>query len=330
MHGRQDSEARCLTYWLEFKNDEEFYGNQFGGIGGGSALKFGIYQRQSDGAWIAGSALSSGCFRLTKQLGSRESSAMNFSPEPTCLATWIPRTYQTRPMVSFKPRWRNSPNLSGDGWAHKYWCLTNSDKVDNFHSPRHQRFHLFKLLQMPPDKTGILEASAPRFNWFGRFLAVARRFEVHVSTLMLVLLRRNGGFHRYWRVGTTEGAERREPMADDADDSFVSVGWPERVPDLSDLIGQEKTAAKNQIRDWLLPTYPSDPGIATRKAGGILNLAQGITERDLVLACDGQTVLGVGLIAGPYEYDPNLVVRTSAPSSGTCWTNGRCLSGKAY
>jgi 5-methylcytosine-specific restriction enzyme B len=54
MHGRESSESRCLAYWLEFKNDDEFAGNRFGGIGGGSALKFGIYQRQSDGAWMAG------------------------------------------------------------------------------------------------------------------------------------------------------------------------------------------------------------------------------------------------------------------------------------
>ncbi len=43
MHGRESSESRCLAYWLEFKNDDEFAGNRFGGIGGGSALKFGIF-----------------------------------------------------------------------------------------------------------------------------------------------------------------------------------------------------------------------------------------------------------------------------------------------
>jgi 5-methylcytosine-specific restriction protein B len=55
MHGRQDSGSRCLAYWLEFKDDDEFAGYHFGGIGGGSALKYGIYQRQSDGAWMGGS-----------------------------------------------------------------------------------------------------------------------------------------------------------------------------------------------------------------------------------------------------------------------------------
>ena len=35
MHGRESVESRCLAYWLEFKNDSEFAGDQFGKIGGG-------------------------------------------------------------------------------------------------------------------------------------------------------------------------------------------------------------------------------------------------------------------------------------------------------
>ena len=35
-----------MMYWLEFKNDEEFATPVFGSIGGGSALKYGFYQRK--------------------------------------------------------------------------------------------------------------------------------------------------------------------------------------------------------------------------------------------------------------------------------------------
>src|ERR1700678_1946054 len=54
MQGRESSESRCLAYWLEYKNDDEFAGNRFGGIGGGSALMFRIFQRQKDGSWMTG------------------------------------------------------------------------------------------------------------------------------------------------------------------------------------------------------------------------------------------------------------------------------------
>jgi 5-methylcytosine-specific restriction protein B len=49
------SSKSSLVYWLEFKNDDELETNRFGGIGGGSAHKFGIYKRKEDGRWIAGS-----------------------------------------------------------------------------------------------------------------------------------------------------------------------------------------------------------------------------------------------------------------------------------
>jgi 5-methylcytosine-specific restriction enzyme B len=54
-----------------------------------------------------------------------------------------------------------APDLSGSGWAHKYWFLIHGDGLDDFHSPRYQRFHLLKLLQMLPDRVAILDSGAP-------------------------------------------------------------------------------------------------------------------------------------------------------------------------
>ncbi len=56
-HGNKGS----LVYWLEFKNDDELQTNRFGGIGGGSALKFGIYKRKEDGKWITGTPKDMRC-----------------------------------------------------------------------------------------------------------------------------------------------------------------------------------------------------------------------------------------------------------------------------
>jgi 5-methylcytosine-specific restriction protein B len=275
IHGRQESEARCLTYWLEFKNDEEFYGNRFGGIGGGSALKFGIYQRQSDGAWIAGWPMEQRVLSLEDAIGVARAQRNELLAGTDVLGNLDSVDLSDEAYGKHQAAMEKAaPNLSGDGWAHKYWFLTSSDKIDDFHSPRYQRFHLFKLLQMPPDKVGILDASAPRFNCSGRFIEAARRFGVHVSTLTGALTRRNGGFHRYWRIGTSSGDTGESQWPAMRDGGFISVGWHDQVPDLSGVIGQEKATAKNQIRDWLLPGYPNDLGTATRKAGEILNLAQ--------------------------------------------------------
>jgi 5-methylcytosine-specific restriction protein B len=307
MHGRQDSASRCLAYWLEFKNDDEFAGNRFGGIGGGSALKFGIFQRQSDNAWMTGSPQAQHALSFEDAIAIARKQRDELLAGTAVLASLDAADTSDGAYAQLQAAMEKAaPKLSGDGWAHKYWFLINPDRLDDYHSPRYQRFHLFKLLQMPPDRVGILDGSAPRFICAGRFVAAARELGGPVTTLNRILNQRDGAFHRYWKVGTTEGSTGESHWTEMRDGGFVSIGWPEQVPDLSETIGQDKTAAKNRIRDWLLPGNPNKSGVATRKAGEILNFAQEIAEMDLVLACEGQTVLGVGRVRGPYEYDRSL------------------------
>jgi 5-methylcytosine-specific restriction protein B len=307
MHGRLTGETRCLAYWLEFKNDDEFSGNQFGGIGGGSALKFGIYQRQSDNAWMTGSPKAQNVLSLEGAIDFARNQRDQLVAGADALSSLDIGDTSDEAYVKLQAAMEKAaPKLAHDGWAHKYWFLISPDRIDDYHSPRYQRFHLFKLLQMPPDKVGILDGSSPRFICAGRFIAAARQLEVPVTTLNTILNRRDGAFHRYWKVGTTEGSDGGSHWAEMREGGFVSIGWSEQVPDLSESIGQDKATAKNRIRDFLLPAYPSNAGVASRKAGEILNFSQEISESDLVLACEGQTVLGVGRVRGSYEYDGSL------------------------
>ena len=306
MHGRESSESRCLAYWLEFKNDDEFAGNRFGGIGGGSALKFGIFQRQSDSAWMTGSPQTQQVLSLEDAIAIARTQRDELLAGAEVLASLDTGDTSDTSYAQLQTAMEKAaPKLSGDGWAHKYWFLINPDRLDDYHSPRYQRFHLFKLLQMPPDRVGILDGSAPRFICAGRFIAAARELGVPVTTLNRVLNQRDGAFHRYWRVGTTEGDTGESHWTGMRVGGFVSIGWREQVPDLSEVIGQDKATAKNRIRDWLLPGYPNSAGVASRKAGEILNFAREIAEEDLVLACEGQTVLAVGRVKGSYEFDRN-------------------------
>lgn len=307
MHGRQSSESKCLAYWLEFKNDDEFAGNKFGGIGGGSALKFGIFQRQSDNAWITGSTQAQQVLSLENAIVFARKQRDELVAGAEVLASLDPANTSDEAYAQLQAAMtRAAPNLSGYGWAHKYWFLISPDRIDDYHSPRYQRFHLFKLLQTPPDGVGILDGSAPRFNCAGRFIGAARELGVPVTTLDTILNRRDGGFHRYWKVGTTEGDTGHSHWPEMREGGFVSIGWGEHVPDLSETISQDRATAKDRIRDWLLPVYPNNAGVASRKAGEILNFAQEIAEKDLVLACEGQHVLRVGRVSGPYEFNGKL------------------------
>lgn len=249
MHGRQSAESRCLAYWLEFKNDDEFAGNRFGGIGGGSALKFGIYQRQSDGAWISGSPVQQVILPLEEAIAKARRQRDELVAGDAILAVLDPSDTSDEAYARLQGEMEKAaPDLFDDGWAHKYWCLIHHGKLDDYHSPRYQRFHLYKILQMPPDRVGILNNGAPRFNCAGRLVAAARQLEVPVSTLTTVLNDRDSAIHRYWRIGTTVGdtGESQWPLMRDG--GFVSVGW-KKLLDLSPIIGQQN--AKEQIRDQL-------------------------------------------------------------------------------
>lgn len=305
IHGRDKSESRCLAYWLEFKNDEEFSGSQFGGIGGGSALKFGIYQRKGDNAWITGPPKRQRILSLSDAIDMVKKQCDELLAGAEVISKFVPSDssdISDEIYASLQAAIQHAaPNLADAGWAHKYWFLINPDRLDSYHSPRYQRFHLLKLLQMPPDRIGILNSTAPRFVCGGRFIRIARELDVPVTTLAHLLNRHHGTFHRYWRVGTTEGENGESLWPEMRKGGFVSIGWRDQISDLTDLIREEKNTAKDRIRDKLLLGY-GNSGTAMRKAGEILNFANEIAEEDLVLACEGQTVLGVGRICGPYEY----------------------------
>jgi 5-methylcytosine-specific restriction protein B len=307
MHGREDKQSRCLAYWLEFKNDEEFPGNRYGGIGGGASMKFGIYQRQADNAWMGGSHTAPHVLSIQEaiEIARRQRDELLAGADVLNSLDLTDASDETYARLQTDMQ-AAAPELSGDGWAHKYWYLLHPDRLDDYHNPRYQRFHLLKLLQMPPDGIGILDGGAARFNCAGRFVSIAKLLSVPVNALNTALNERDGAIHRYWRVGTKAGDTGQSQWEVMRDGGFVSIGWREHVPDLSQVIGEDKAPARNQIREWLLPNYPGKVGTASRKAGEILNFASEIAENDLILACDGQTVLGVGRVRGSYEYDGEL------------------------
>ena len=314
MHGRQDSDARCLAYWMEFKNDDEFAGYTFGSIAGGSALKFGLYQRQADGAWIAGWPGEPKVLPLEDAIGRARMQRDELLAGNEVLAAMDAADMSDAAYARLQGAMAAAaPELHRDGWAHKYWFLIHPDRLDDYHSPRYQRFHLLKLLQMPPDRAGILDTQTPRFICAGRFLAAARELGVPVTSFNAVLNQRHGSLHRYWRIGTTSGHTGESQWDVMREGGFASIGWLEQVEDLSAIIGQDRVAAKAQIRAWLEADQSMGAGVASRKAGEILNFAQSIAENDLVLACDGQTVLGVGRVRGPYGYDKGLAFPHKRP-----------------
>ena len=70
------------------------------------------------------------------------------------------------------------------------------------------------------------------------------------------------------------------------------------------MLAADDVNAKETIAEMLTKAYPNyEANVASRKAGEIRNFAKDMDEDDVVLAADGERILGIGLVKGPYRFD---------------------------
>jgi 5-methylcytosine-specific restriction protein B len=287
-HGNKES----LVYWLEFKNDDEFPGPTFGSIAGGSAHKFGLFRRKETNQWVVGSPKS--------EKNISEADAIIIARKHrdqlllgVALLEAIPAGADDTAYLALQTALeKQAPDICGLAWAHKYWSLLFPEKLDDYHNERYQRYNLLRLLQTPPTHDGLYVCA-------GRFVQLAAKMGWPINHLTSVLNERNGQPVRYWRVGTRLGGGEGEfiwpAMRDGA---YAAIGWP-KLGDLSSI------ATGDQVKDAVLPLleaqYPTDPKVLSRKAGEVRDFISGMQDGDVVLAADGERVLGVGHATGPYR-----------------------------
>jgi 5-methylcytosine-specific restriction protein B len=288
-HGNKDS----LVYWLEFKNDEEFPA-RFGSISGGSAFKFGIFRRKETGTWV-----TAGEANNPKDLTVAEAVAIARKHRDQLLRG-VELLRQLRPNGSDEDYKglqesldREAPDVSDLAWGHKYFSLLFPDKLDDYHRPEWQWFHLLKMLQLPPDGLG-------RYLFAGRFVAAANELGLPMDNLTDVLNAVHGRRHLYWRIGTSNSAVPRNRWALMKDGDCVAIGW-DKVGDLSTLEADKES--RERLQNLLAEKHPADPSVIGRARTQIMNFVTRIAEGDIVLAADGGTVLGVGRVNGDYAFD---------------------------
>ncbi len=195
-HGTKDS----LVYWLEFKNDDEFPSPQFGSIAGGSAYKFGIFHKRENDQWVTGSPQKEQVLTLEQAIEKAKSHRDQLIQGAAVLerlpADSSDEVYE-RLQMNIK---RVAPDVSDSAWGHKYFSLLCPEKLDDFHNANYQRFHLLKLLQLPPQGEG-------RYLAAGRFVVFAQLLDIPMDNLTSMLNIRDGG--NLMVIGVSELEEER-------------------------------------------------------------------------------------------------------------------------
>jgi 5-methylcytosine-specific restriction protein B len=287
-HGNRDS----LVYWLEFKNDDEFPTLSFGSIAGGSALKFGIYRRAETGAWMIGHPTDQKEISVEKaiEVARRNRDQLIAGVELLDkLPTGGDDTQYARLQSDLD---RLAPDVGNTAWGHKYFSLLYPDKLDDYHNPAYQRFHLIRLLQTPPSGDG-------RYLCAGRYAAIVAELGFSMNNLTKILNGLAPAPYRYWRVATSgiDAPGNRWDMVRDS--ASVAVGWP-ALGDLSAI--EHSRQGKAQVRKLVERHYSGQA--AGKITQQVFNFVTSVAKGDLILASDGATFLGIGRVSGPYTYHP--------------------------
>ncbi len=291
-HGSRDS----MVYWLEFKDDEEFPA-LFGSIAGGSALKFGVYKRAETGGWA-----TKGSGPAPRDIPTGEAIAIAQRHRNQLLAgceavAAAAGGSDDERYAALQTRLEQvAPDVQDTAWGHKYLSLIYPELLDDFHVVAYQQYHLVRMLQLPPNWERGYHAG--RYVCAGRYVDLAAELDVPLKHLTILLNRRNGAPKKYWRVGTKQGSDARAtywPLMRDG--GVMAVDWP---------TAGDLTERKKADKDALAAELQERSSLAEREAGRadaqLLRFAADVQQGDRVAASDGQSVLGVGEVSGPYAY----------------------------
>lgn len=289
-HGNKDS----LVYWLEFKNDDEFDSRSFGSIAGGSALKFRVFRRKETGNWQAGGEKGNQPKDITKE------EAIEFARshrdqllKGVELLDGLPDNATDDDYAQLQDQMDEvAPDVSRLAFGHKYFSLLFPNKLDDYHSPDLQRFHLLKLLQLPPEGDG-------RYICAGRFVTAAKEVGLPINHFTATLNAVQKRLHRYWRIGTTSGKTGSSFWQMMLDQSCIAVGWP-KLGDISWL--ESKKESREKLKAMLEEKHPNHHSAIGRDCSQLVQFVLEIAEGDVVLAADGMTILGIGRVVGGYEF----------------------------
>ncbi len=289
-HSNKDS----LVYWLEWKSDDEFETRKFGSIAGGSALKFRVFRRKETGNWQAGSEKGNRPEDITLE---QAISYARTHRDQLIKGCEVLEAFQTDATDEDYAELQDhmdelAPDVSRLAWGHKYFSLMAPDKLDDYHSPVYQRFHLLKLLQLPPEGDG-------RYICAGRFVAAANEVGLNMNHFTSTLTSVQGGLHRYWRIGTSGGKTGTSYWRMMRDCSCAAVGWPK----LGDISWVEfRKESRKKLKELLNEVHPNHPSAIGRDCSQLVQFVVVIAEGDIVLAANGMTILGIGRVVGGYEY----------------------------
>lgn len=286
-----------LTYWLEFKNDDEFRTVNYGSISGGSSFKYVMFKRNSDGKWVTGNPQNPTVLSTDEaiELGRALRNALvagadliNNLTEDASVEDYIKLQEQFGSVLI--------NNMYSLGWVHKYYHMHYPNKIDSYHTTKWKK-HALICCNIKPEQEDKL------YSMSGQLIQIVKQTEFPSSFVMNSMCELFGAPVNYYRIGTT--GDKKSYWDEMKNGGYIAIGWS-ALGDLRKYENQDKSKLKNEITSQLKNEYPNDPRAIGRTASQIISFYYNIKIGDIVVAVDGEKVLGIGRVSDSYEFRDGL------------------------
>lgn len=279
--------TNALCCWLEMNKECR---SLFGSISGGSAYKFGLFQKRETGIWATGSP------QRPQELSEAEALTLGKSIRDALVKG--ARIIQEANLDSLEAYERLDDTLKDEvgsqyynwGWVHKYFSLICPDKLSGFHSSDWQ-MHVLRALGIKPSekyyvRSGQISMIQQYAGWYYRqfFDVFAERF---------------GEPRQFVRIGTSDG--QKNFASEWAKRSVVGIGWS-ALGDLTEFVkgdGIDRREIQDRLKDLY---YQNDVRTASRKAGELARFYK-CDNNTVFVIMDGERLLALADNAGDYFFD---------------------------
>lgn len=288
-----------LCCWLEMNCDCRRY---FGSIAGGSAYKFGLFQKQKTGEWTTGSPQKPQVLTEDEALevGRHIRDALVRAAQIVQSATLESITdYEKLDADLWKKVGEPYCNW---GWFHKYLSMVCPDKLSSFHSSDWQKHILYALKIKPSEKyfvrSGQIAMIEKYAGWYcGEFEDVI--FERFGSDII-----------QFVRIGTFDN--EKNYAAEWNKKSVIGIGWRD-IGSLENFVagdGLDKDAISKALKE----KYGYVDNVASRKAGELIRFYK-LDSNSVVVAMDGESLLAFVDDIGNYFYDATSAMANMKPGT---------------
>lgn len=280
-----NTEALCC--WLEHNSDCREY---FGSISGGSAYKFGLFQKKDTGEWMTGSPQKPEVLTEEQALetGKKIRDALINGVE-------IIKNATLDNLSDFEKLDDDLKQGIGEqyynlAWFHKYFSIICPDKLGGFHSNDWQT-HVLRCLRINPSEKYY--ARSAQLAKIGNYAGMYYR------EFIAVIREEFGGIKHFVRIGTKD--DEKNYTSEWQQKSVVGIGW-RAIGSLQEYVAGDGID-KDAITDKLVEEYfHDDKKTASRKAGELARFYK--TNADTIfVAMNGEKLIAFVDEIGEYFYD---------------------------